>query len=296
VELVGRVDGACAVQQLQRGQLGGAAGLDHGLVFGRVLVGLEQNLVELLADRLRALAAAQLLGPGVDLCLNLLFLLDGGQGLLQDFGRGLLEAALARTTEIVRCVVQAEQRTGLLGQRRGFGKIVTRQVGKAELFLGRKFPGQIQIDLGGLGLALSDQLGRSRLLELEQDIGGLDLDPLARVQLDLGRGFGFGEDAPGQKFAGFFKQCVHNRAFSHEPNIRRSEVIQFMLEIGQYQTRPRAVRAANRGHVAAIQPFLGGAWSRRGDQAKARNSSIRSRYSAKLLRAWSPPSCTNCRA
>jgi hypothetical protein len=37
-------------------RLGGAAGLDHGLVFGRVLVGLEQDLVELLADRLRALA------------------------------------------------------------------------------------------------------------------------------------------------------------------------------------------------------------------------------------------------
>ena len=52
MELVGRVDGAGAFCSRSSGaRLRGARGLDHGLVFGRVLVGLEQDLVELLADR-----------------------------------------------------------------------------------------------------------------------------------------------------------------------------------------------------------------------------------------------------
>jgi hypothetical protein len=176
---------APALQQVQRRGWRGAAGLDHGLVFGRVLVGLEQDLVELLADGLRA--AAQFGGPGVDLRLQQLFLLDGGQRLLQDFGRGLLEAALAGAAEVVRRLVQAEQRTGLLGQRGAGGEIVARQVGKAELFLGREFPGQVQLDAAAWpGPGRSARPGRA--FELEQDVGGLDLDPLAGVQLDLGRG------------------------------------------------------------------------------------------------------------
>jgi hypothetical protein len=59
VELVGRIDGACLLQQVQRRHLRGARGVHHGLVFGCVLVGLEQDLVKLLADRGRAVAVGQ---------------------------------------------------------------------------------------------------------------------------------------------------------------------------------------------------------------------------------------------
>ena len=215
VELVGRFNGAGPVQQVQRGQARGAAGLDHGLVLGGVLVGAEQDLVELLADGAGAFAGAQLLGPGRDLGLDLLFLLYAGQRLLQDLGRRLLEATLAGAAEVVRCVVEAEQRAGLLGQRGLVREIVACKVGKAEFLLGGEFPGQVQIDLGGLRLRLGDQFGRRRLVELEQDVGRLDLDPFARVQLHLGGGVGFGEDAAGQELAGFFKQCVHSPTFSH---------------------------------------------------------------------------------
>ncbi|KAF1042753.1 MAG: hypothetical protein GAK34_02765 [Delftia tsuruhatensis] len=215
VEFVGRFNGAGPVQQIQRCQARGAAGLDHGLVFCGVLVGAEQDLVELFAYGAGAFASAQLLGPGRDLGLDLLFLLYAGQRLLQDFGRRLLEAALAGAAKVVRRLVDAKQRAGLLGQRGIVREIVACQVGEAEFFLGGEFPGQVQIDLGGHCLALGDQLGRRRLVELEQDVGGLDLDPFARVQFHLGGGVGFGEDAAGQELAGFFKQCVHSPIFSH---------------------------------------------------------------------------------
>jgi len=67
---------------VQRRGVGGARGLDHGLVFGRVLVGLEQNLVQLLSDRLAGKCPAP---SSAAQCGNLLgdqaLLLDGGQGL-----------------------------------------------------------------------------------------------------------------------------------------------------------------------------------------------------------------------
>jgi len=37
-------------------------------------------------------------------------------------------------------------------------------------------------------------------------MGRLDLDALAGIELDLGRGFRLGQDPPGCEFAGFFKQ------------------------------------------------------------------------------------------
>src|SRR5258707_7398017 len=43
-----------------------------------------------------------------------------------------------------------EQRAGLLGQRGLVREIVACKVGKAEFLLGGEFPGQVQIDLGGL--------------------------------------------------------------------------------------------------------------------------------------------------
>ena len=60
--------------------------------------------------------------------------------LLQDFGRGLLEAALACAAEVVRRLVQPEQRTGLLDQGGVLGEIVAGQIGKAELVVSADFP------------------------------------------------------------------------------------------------------------------------------------------------------------
>jgi hypothetical protein len=51
VELVGAVDGAGGQQQVERRLLRALGGLHHGLVLGAVLVGLEQDAVELLAHR-----------------------------------------------------------------------------------------------------------------------------------------------------------------------------------------------------------------------------------------------------
>ena len=63
VELVGRINGAGSLQQLQHPELRGPRGFHHRFVLGRILVGLEQNFVQLLAHRRRALALAQLLHP-----------------------------------------------------------------------------------------------------------------------------------------------------------------------------------------------------------------------------------------
>ena len=114
VKVPGRVDGTGVLQQGQRGFLAGLAGFNDRLVFGRVLVRLEQDLVELLAHRLGALTLAEVLCPGFDLGLDLLFLFDGGQRLLHDLGSGLAKAPLAGTAEVVRRFKQAQQRGGLL--------------------------------------------------------------------------------------------------------------------------------------------------------------------------------------
>jgi rod shape determining protein RodA len=79
----------------------------------------------------------------------------------------------------VRRLEQAEQHAGLLLQPGLGAEIVARQVGKAELLLGREFPGQVQVDLGGQRLAAAQQLGRRRLVEAQQHVGRLDLHPLA---------------------------------------------------------------------------------------------------------------------
>jgi hypothetical protein len=188
-------------------------------------------------------------GPLVDLREQGLFLLDGGQGLLQDFGRRLLEAALARAAEVMRRLVQAEQRTGLLGQRGVGREIVAGQVGKAEIVLGREFPGQVQLNGLGHGLGLGDELGGGGLFELQQDVRGLDLDPLARIELNLGRGVGFGQDTmAGHEFAGFFKQCMHRAADSPMGAIGRCP--------GPHAPWPGAARGGAGGTRSAV---LGGA-------------------------------------
>ena len=167
----------------------GAAGLDHGLVFGGVFVGLEQDLVELFFDWFGAGACAQVGRPLDDLLGNHTFLLNGGQGLRNDVGGRLLEAALARAAEVVRRVKQLEQHASLLGQRRVGRKVVFGKVCKAEFRVGRKFIGHVQLNGLRLDLGGRHQLRRGRLLELDQDVGALDLDALAGIQLHLCRGF-----------------------------------------------------------------------------------------------------------
>jgi hypothetical protein len=117
VELVGRIDGAGLFQQIERRALRGARGLDHGLVFGGVLVGLEQDLVELLAHRRRAHARGQFPAHSTICAWTCFFLLDGGERLLHDFGGRFLEASLAGAAEVVRRLEEGEQRGGLLGER-----------------------------------------------------------------------------------------------------------------------------------------------------------------------------------
>ncbi|MDH6592824.1 hypothetical protein M2165_002713 [Variovorax sp. TBS-050B] len=209
VELVGRIDRAGALQQFERRALRGARGLDHGLVFGCVLVGLEEDLVELLADRRRAAALGQLPGPFDDLRLDDLLLLDGGERLLHDLGRRLLEAPLAGAAEVVRRLEQREQRGGLLCERGLVAEVLGGEFREAELAFGREFPGQVEVHRGGERTRLGDQLGRRRLLEAKHDVGALDLDALAGVELDLRRRLGFRQDAAAQVFAGFFKQYEH---------------------------------------------------------------------------------------
>jgi hypothetical protein len=50
------------------------------------------------------------------------------------------------------------------------------------------------------------EFGWRRLFELDQHVGGLDLDPLAAVKLHLCRRSGLGQYPTGHEFSGFIKQ------------------------------------------------------------------------------------------
>jgi hypothetical protein len=225
VELVGAVDGTGTFQQVQRGALRLLGGLDHGLVLGTVLVGLEQDLVELLLDGGGALAGGQLLRPLLDLQRDLLLALDGHQGLLEDVFRRLLEAALAATVEVVRGLEQAHQHGGLLHGVGAVAEVLAGQLVKAEVFLGGHFPDQVHVDVGACAAAWAISFGGRRLGELEQHVGGFHLHALARIELDLHRTVGFGHHTTGQELAGVIKKGIHgsgtrgwclvNHALSH---------------------------------------------------------------------------------
>jgi hypothetical protein len=209
VELVGAVDGAGVFEQVQRGSQGGLGCLDHGLVLGAVLVGLEQDLVELIANRLRAAVGRQLLGPLLDLCGHLLFALDGHQGLLEDVLRCLAETALATAVEVMGCFEQAHQHGGLLHSRGRGAEVFLGQVFEAEFLNRGDFPNQIDVDVGRQHRRLGHQLTGRRLGKLDQHIGGLDLHALARIELDLDRAVGFGHHAASEEFTGVIKKGEH---------------------------------------------------------------------------------------
>ena len=114
VKLVRRRDRACGLQQVQRRALGALGRLDHRLVLGAILVGLEQDAVELLSHRVRAAASRQLSGPVLDLQgLRGLALYPQQRGFHGLFGR-FLEQAFAGAPKIMWRIEQLEQHGGLL--------------------------------------------------------------------------------------------------------------------------------------------------------------------------------------
>ena len=132
MEFVRRIDRAGRLQQLEGRPAGAPRRLDHRLVLRRVLVGLEQDAVKLLAHWRRAGAAGELACPGVDLGRDLALALDPEQGRFNDLLRRLPEVALAEPAEVVRGGEQAEQRRRLLLGAGRFAEIVRGQLGEAK--------------------------------------------------------------------------------------------------------------------------------------------------------------------
>ena len=136
--------------------------------------------------------------------------------------RGLAEAPLACAAEIVRCLEQTQQRRRL-ALRAGRGvEIVASEIGEAEFLFGGELPGQVEVDVRGDGLRGREQRRRRRLLEAQQHVGGLELDPLAGLQFDLQRGLGLGHDAAGQESAAFLEERVHRLDCGATPGIVRA--------------------------------------------------------------------------
>ena len=117
MELVGALDRPGRGQQIEGRLLRAPRGLDNGLRLGRVLVGLEEDLVELLAHRRRAVAGDDLARPRIDLQRLLTLALDAEQRGLDDVLRRLPEVAAAEAAEVVRRAEEGEQHRGLLLDR-----------------------------------------------------------------------------------------------------------------------------------------------------------------------------------
>ena len=190
--------------------MGRPRSLHHRLVLRRVLVGLEKDLVQLLTHWLRAMPLTQLLDPLPDLQRHLLLLFNPRQSLRQDVGRRLAKTPFAGAAKVMGCLKQAQQGGCLLLQSgwlvRLAAEILARQIGKSEFLFRRELPGQLQFNVLADKLRTRQQLGRRWRLETQQNIGSLDLDPLATVELDLRRRFGLGQGASAHEFSGFFKQ------------------------------------------------------------------------------------------
>ena len=106
----------------------------------------------------------------------------------------------------MRRFVKAYEGAHLLCHAGVCAEVLTRDLGKTKLCFGRKFPCQIKLDALADGVGVGQELGGGRLFKFQKHVGAFDLDPLAAVQLHLHRGFCLGQDAPGNKFASFFKQ------------------------------------------------------------------------------------------
>ena len=119
-----------------------------------------------------------------------LFLLNGRQGLGNDLGPGLAEAAFAGTAEIVGRIKKGEEHRRLLLQCGLRAEVIARQIGKAEFLVGCKFPGHVQLDRATQIGSGSHKSGGRRRLKAQKLVGGLDLDAFAAVEFDLGRSVG----------------------------------------------------------------------------------------------------------
>ncbi len=209
VELIGRVDRARRLQQIERRPPGSPRRIDDGLVFRRVLVGLEEDLVELLAHRCRAAAGRELGGPGFDLRRDQPFSLDAEEGGLHRLFRRLLEVAFAETAKVMRCAEQAEQRGGLLHRARRPAEVVVCERAESKLALGSELPSQVEVDVGGDGAGRDEQGVGLGAVEAEQGVGRLDLDALARRELDLQRAFRLAHHPAGVELAAVFVEDIH---------------------------------------------------------------------------------------
>ena len=178
-------DGSRVLQQRQWRNLAGPTGFHHGFVFGGILIGPEQNFVQLVLDGRRAFTPDQVLRPKFNLRQDLFFLFNACQSQLNCFGRGFLTPPLACAAKIMRRLIQPHESTHLLGGA-GVGiEIFAGDVGKAKLGVGRKFPSQIKLNALANERGFRQKLGRRRFVKFQKYVGTFDFDALAAVQFHL---------------------------------------------------------------------------------------------------------------
>lgn len=81
--------------------------------------------------------------------------------------------------------MQAQDQAGRFRRLRRMTEIFGAQFGETEFLFARHFPQEVQVDVGGDGLGLLQQLGRRRLVELQHHVLGFDLVALAACHLNL---------------------------------------------------------------------------------------------------------------
>ena len=151
----------------------------------------------------------ELLDIGGDLPGLVAFALRSRECSLERVGRCGAVTALALLVEMHRRAVQAErERCGF----RGFGRspeVLAGEVGKAEFALAAHLPQEIRIEPGGKRPRIREQRRRRRFAETQQDVGGLDLEPLARCRFDLQRRSVVSKDGAGLERAVVLEKHMH---------------------------------------------------------------------------------------
>jgi hypothetical protein len=109
----------------------------------------------------------------------------------------------------VRRREQPQQRRRLLGHACLGAEVVARELGERELAFGSEFPRKVEIDLARDLFGRAEQRFRLGLGEAEQDVGSLDLGPLARAELDLQRRVGLAHHAADVELAAVFEEGIH---------------------------------------------------------------------------------------
>ena len=83
------------------------------------------------------------------------------------------------------------------------------ELGKCELALAAHLPQEIRVELRSEGLRICKQCRGRGVGKAQQDVRGLDLEPLAGRGLDLQRGIVIGEDGAGLERAVVLEKDVH---------------------------------------------------------------------------------------